>query len=168
MPYYVKVTPKVRAQILPDYTVKTRSKDGNYLLFQSDLIGIKGNTLQERADNVGGALLTPDECKAERLGTVETPAKCYTPAEYGGADEKEASTEGGASLDGPPTETPSENAPAEGTQDVVIPSVIVDNQTEANSEEESAKETSSEENSEQKTDTDKKRNNQKESEVNNE
>lgn len=84
MPYYVKVTPQVRNKILPDCTKKPKSKDGNYLLFQGDLIGIKGNTLSERVSNVGGALLTPAECKAEREGTVDSPAHCYTPAEYGG------------------------------------------------------------------------------------
>lgn len=84
MPYYVKVTPQVRNKILPDCTKKPKSKDGNYLLFQGELIGIKGNTLSERVSNVGGALLTPDECKAERDGTVDSPAYCYTPAEYGG------------------------------------------------------------------------------------
>lgn len=91
MPYYVKVTPEVRNKILPDYTKKPKAKDGNYLLFQSDLIGIKGNTLSERVANVGGALLTPAECKAERDGTVDSPAHCFTPAEYGGEDESVAS-----------------------------------------------------------------------------
>ena len=90
MPYYVKVTPQVRNKILPDYTKKPKSKDGNYLLFQSDLIGIKGNTLSERVANVGGALLTPAECKAERDGTVDSPAHCFTPAEYGGDSQSES------------------------------------------------------------------------------
>lgn len=86
MPYYVKVTPKVKEQILPSYVKKPKAKDGNYLLFQNDLIGIEGNTLSERCSRVGGALLTPAERKAEGDGTVENPAYCYTPKEYGGED----------------------------------------------------------------------------------
>lgn len=125
MPYYVKVTPEVKKQILPDYVVKPKAKDGNYLLFQSDLIGVPGNTLQERVDHVGGALLTPDERRAEGLGTVETPAKCYTPVEYGGTavaansskDEEKTAVASASSN----TETPT-NATAE----VNIPSVIMD------------------------------------------
>lgn len=89
MPYYVKVTPEVKSQILPDNVKKPMAKDGNYLLFQNDLIGIKGNTLQERVSNVGGALLTPAERKAEGDGTVEFPAHCYTPKEYGGTEDGE-------------------------------------------------------------------------------
>lgn len=112
MPYYVKVTPQVRNKILPDYTKKPKAKDGNFLLFQSDLIGIKGNTLSERVANVGGALLTPAECKAERDGTVDSPAYCFTPAEYGGEGESVASQ----SLEkSQPTSV--------GTQTVNIPSV---------------------------------------------
>lgn len=90
MPYYVKVTPQVRDKILPAYTVKPQAKDGNYLLFQKDLIGLKGNTLSERVKNVGGALLTPAQCKAERDGTVEAPAYCYTPEEYGGEPQSQS------------------------------------------------------------------------------
>lgn len=112
MPYYVKVTPKVRNKILPEYTKKPKSKDGNFLLFQNDLIGIKGNTLSERVANVGGALLTPAECKAEREGTVGTPAYCYTPVEYGGEEQGIATHFDGQS-----------QSPAVGTQSVNIPSV---------------------------------------------
>lgn len=112
MPYYVKVTPQVRNKILPDYTKKPKAKDGNYLLFQSDLIGIKGNTLSERAANVGGALLTPAECKAERDGTADSPAYCFTPAEYGGEGESVA-----------PQSLEKSQPTAIGTQTVNIPSV---------------------------------------------
>ena len=114
MPYYVKVTPQVRNKILPDYTKKPKSKDGNYLLFQSDLIGIKGNTLSERVENVGGALLTPAECKAERDGTVNSPAYCYTPAEY--SDEEQGKSAASQS-------TKQAQSTVNGTQDVNIPSV---------------------------------------------
>lgn len=94
MPYYVKVTPKVKEQILPEYVKKPLSKDGNYLLFQNDLIGIEGNTLMDRVNRVGGALLTPEERKAESDGTTDSPAYCYTPKEYGGTDETTDKGEG--------------------------------------------------------------------------
>lgn len=121
MPYYVKVTPQVRNKILPDYTKKPKAKDGNYLLFQSDLIGIKGNTLSERVANVGGALLTPAECKAERDGTVDSPAYCFTPAEYGGENESVSSQSMEKSQ---PTSV--------GTQTVNIPSVEAPSSTGGN------------------------------------
>lgn len=112
MPYYVKVTPQVRNKILPAYTVKPQAKDGNYLLFQKDLIGLKGNTLSERVKNVGGALLTPAQCKAEREGTVESPAYCYTPEEYGGEPQNQSSMPGEL-----------EQISAEATQKIQIPKV---------------------------------------------
>lgn len=115
MPYYVKVTPEVKSQILPDYVVKPKAKDGNYLLFQTDLIGVPGNTLQERVDHVGGALLTPDERRAEGLGTANPPAKCYTPSEYGGTDTHEESSDA--------DNTKGSSQPS-ATVDVVIPPVI--------------------------------------------
>ena len=118
MPYYVKVTPEVKRQILPDYVSKPQSKDGNFLLFQTDLIGVEGNTLQERVDKVGGALLTPDERRAEGLGTANPPAKCYTPVEYGGSgDVSEATT--------PATVEGAENSEQTVTE-VNVPKVIVE------------------------------------------
>ena len=86
MPYYVKVTKKVREAILPAYLVLRRTFDGNYLIYQSALERVEGNTLRERCDNVGGALLTPLEAKEEIAGTSCRP--CYTPKAYGGDDIK--------------------------------------------------------------------------------
>lgn len=86
MPYYVKVTKKVREAILPAYLVLRRTFDGNYLIYQSALERVEGNTLRERCDNVGGALLTPLEAKEEIAGTSCRP--CYTPKAYGGDDVK--------------------------------------------------------------------------------
>ena len=119
MPYYVKVTPEVKKQILPEYVVKPKAADGNYLLFQSDLIGVEGNTLKDRADRVGGALLTPDERKAEGNGTADPPAKCYTPEEYGGTVSTKAAAYNSAN------DVPSQGSDMSNvTADVVIPSVI--------------------------------------------
>lgn len=90
MPYYVKVTKKVREVLLPAYLVVQRTFDGNYLLFQSALSKVEGNTLSERCAAVGGSLITPLEVAGEVNGT--SCASCYTPKEYGG-DEDEDTTE---------------------------------------------------------------------------
>ena len=90
MPYYVKVTKKVREALLPTYLVVQRTFDGNYLLFQSALSKVEGNTLSERGAAVGGSLITPLEVAGEVNGT--SCASCYTPKEYGG-DEDEDTTE---------------------------------------------------------------------------
>lgn len=84
MPYYVKITKKVRYAILPAYLVLRRTFDGNFLIYQSALERVEGNTLRERCDKVGGALLTPLEAKEEIAGTI--CKTCYTPAAYGGDD----------------------------------------------------------------------------------
>ena len=84
MPYYVKITKKVRDAILPAYLVLRRTFDGNFLIYQSALERVEGNTLRERCDKVGGVLLTPLEAKEEIAGTI--CKTCYTPAAYGGDD----------------------------------------------------------------------------------
>lgn len=86
MPYYVKVTKKVREALLPAYLVVQRTFDGNYLLFQSALSRVEGNTLSERCAAVGGSLITPLEVAGEINGT--SCASCYTPKEYGGDEEE--------------------------------------------------------------------------------
>lgn len=90
MPYYVKVTKKVREALLPAYLVVQRTFDGNYLLFQSALSKVEGNTLSERCAAVGGSLITPLEVAGEVNGT--SCASCYTPKEYVG-DEDENTTD---------------------------------------------------------------------------
>ena len=92
MPYYVKVTKKVREAILPAYLVVQKTFDGNYLLFQSALEKVEGNTLSERCKRIGGALLAPLEAKAEIKGTSCLP--CHTPKEYGGEDTEENTAPG--------------------------------------------------------------------------
>nr|DAJ64897.1 MAG TPA: cytochrome c-552 [Caudoviricetes sp.] len=92
MPYYVKVTKKVREAILPAYLVVQKTFDRNYLLFQSALEKVEGNTLSERCKRIGGALLTPLEAKAEIKGTSCLP--CHTPKEYGGEDTEENTAPG--------------------------------------------------------------------------
>lgn len=91
MPYYIKVTKKVKEAIVPAYLGVSKTADGNYLLYQSALSDIKGNTLSERTQRVGGALLDAIQARAEIKGT-KTPVSCYTPEEYGGDENKEGNT----------------------------------------------------------------------------
>lgn len=87
MPYYVKVTKKVREALLPAYLVVQRTFDDNYLLFQSALSKVEGNTLSERCAAVGGSLITPLDVAGEVNGT--SCASCYTPKEYGGDEDED-------------------------------------------------------------------------------
>lgn len=83
MGYYVKVTKAVAEQILAKGVKATQTKDGNCLLWQSELNGLEGASLSERVANVGGALLSASEAKNETDGNGEG-AYCFTPASYGG------------------------------------------------------------------------------------
>lgn len=142
MPYYVKVTKKVREALLPAYLVVQRTFDGNYLLFQSALSKVEGNTLSERCAAVGGSLITPLDVAGEVNGT--SCASCYTPKEYGG-DENENTTEDfrpGENIEAP---QPGENVEApkpEGNVEAPQPS---ETETETETEKKTESETDKEE-----------------------
>lgn len=74
--------------MLPPEVSVTKAKDGNYILYQTALAGVKGATLSERVAYVGGVLLTQLQAKQEMSG--EICGKCHTPKAYGGSDEPEA------------------------------------------------------------------------------
>lgn len=103
MGVYIKVTPMVASK-LGYVEFRNKTADGNYLLWQSDIMSVNGGSLNERIERVGGAKLSPVEAKAETDGRVETPAYCYTPVEYGGEPENSEA--------GPEAEKPSETEPA--------------------------------------------------------
>ena len=84
MKYYVKVTKQVAETIIKSGVPLTMTRDGNCLLYQSELNGVKGVNLNERAANVGGSLVVESDALAEIKGTTDTPASCYTPVEFGG------------------------------------------------------------------------------------
>lgn len=84
MKYYVKVTKQVAETIIKSGVPLTMTSDGNCLLYQSELNGVKGVILNERAANVGGSLVVESDALAEIKGTTDTPASCYTPVEFGG------------------------------------------------------------------------------------
>lgn len=60
MKYYVKVTKQVAETIIKSGVPLTMTSDGNCLLYQSELNGVKGVNLNERAANVGGGGDTQD------------------------------------------------------------------------------------------------------------
>ena len=84
MKYYVKVTKQVAETIIKSGVPLTMTSDGNCLLYQSELNGVDGVNLNERAANVGGSLIVESDALAEIKGTTDTPAYCYTPVEFGG------------------------------------------------------------------------------------
>lgn len=84
MKYYVKVTKQVAEKIIRSGVPLTMTSDGNCLLYQSELNGVDGMNLNERAANVGGSLVAESDALAEINGTTDTPAYCYTPIEFGG------------------------------------------------------------------------------------
>lgn len=84
MKFYVKVTKQVAKKIIRSGVPLTMTSDGNCLLYQSELNGVDGVNLNERAANVGGSLVAESDALAEIKGTTDTPASCYTPVEFGG------------------------------------------------------------------------------------
>ena len=86
MKYYVKVTKQVAEKIIKSGVPLTMTSDGNCLLYQSELNGVDGVNLSERAVNAGGSLITESDALAEIKGTTDTPASCYTPVAYGGVN----------------------------------------------------------------------------------
>uniref|UniRef100_UPI004024CF84 hypothetical protein n=1 Tax=Prevotella sp. TaxID=59823 RepID=UPI004024CF84 len=87
MKYYVKVTKQVAEKIIRNGVPLTMTSDGNCLLYQSELNGVDGVNLNERAANAGGSLIAESDALAEIKGTTDAPASCYTPVAYGGKDD---------------------------------------------------------------------------------
>ena len=87
MKYYVKVTKQVAEKIIKSGVPLTMTSDGNCLLYQSELNGVDGVNLNERAANAGGSLVAESDALAEIKGTTDAPASCYTPVAYGGKDD---------------------------------------------------------------------------------
>ena len=106
MKYYVKVTKQVAEAIIKSGVPLTMTSDGNCLLYQSELNGVDGVNLNERAANVGGSLVAESDALAEIKGTTDTPASCYTPVEFGDDGDTRSNDYIGSNVGGNP---PSEN-----------------------------------------------------------
>lgn len=87
----VKVTTKV-AKLFANLSLRNKTKDGNYIIWMTDIDSVPGLTLDDRISYVGGAKLTSMEAKAERNGTANPPASVYTPIYLDKDAEAEAST----------------------------------------------------------------------------
>lgn len=74
----IKVTPKV-AKLFANLQMRNKTRDGNYILWMSDLDTVPGDTIADRAAYVGGALLTPMETKMECQGTAAQYKSVSTP-----------------------------------------------------------------------------------------
>ena len=103
MKYYVKVTKQVAETVIRSGVPLTMTSDGNCLLYQSELNGVDGVNLNERAANVGGSLVVESDALAEINGTTDTPAYCYTPVEYGGDGDTRSNDYIGSNIGGNPS-----------------------------------------------------------------
>lgn len=86
MANYIKVAPRV-AEALGLTTMRNKTADGNYLLWQADVLNQPGISLAERAAAVGGVVLSPQDAKRETDGT-ENPVKVTVPEKYYGDADK--------------------------------------------------------------------------------
>lgn len=121
----VKVTTKV-AKLFANLALRNKTKDGNYIIWMTDIDSVPGLTLDDRISYVGGAKLTPMEAKAERNGTANPPASVYTPIYLDKDAEAEASSTKATETTEDTTGSDSDNTNAAETVVPVTPSVIPD------------------------------------------
>lgn len=121
----VKVTTKV-AKLFANLALRNKTKDGNYIIWMTDIDSVPGLTLDDRISYVGGAKLTPMEAKAERNGTANPPASVYTPIYLDKDAEAEASTTKATETTEDTTGDASDNTETAETVVPVTPSVIPD------------------------------------------
>lgn len=121
----VKVTTKV-AKLFANLALRNKTKDGNYIIWMTDIDSVPGLTLDDRISYVGGAKLTPMEAKAERNGTANPPASVYTPIYLDKDAEAEASSTKTTETTEDTTGDASDNTNAAETVVPVTPSVIPD------------------------------------------
>ena len=121
----VKVTTKV-AKLFANLALRNKTKDGNYIIWMTDIDSVPGLTLDDRISYVGGTKLTPMEAKAERNGTANPPASVYTPIYLDKDAEAEASSTKATETTEDTTGDDSDNTNAAETVVPVTPPVIPD------------------------------------------
>ena len=121
----VKVTTKV-AKLFANLALRNKTKDGNYIIWMTDIDSVPGLTLDDRISYVGGAKLTPMEAKAERNGTANPPASVYTPIYLDKDAEAEASSTKATETTEDTTGDDSDNTETAEPVVPVTPSVIPD------------------------------------------
>lgn len=65
---YIKVSPFVAEQLNLAH-IRQQATDGNYILWQQDLAGVEGETLEERCQYIGGVIIDRNKGKEELKGT---------------------------------------------------------------------------------------------------
>lgn len=121
----IKVTTKV-AKLFANLALRNKTKDGNYIIWMTDIDSVPGLTLDDRISYVGGAKLTPMEAKAERNGTANPPASVYTPIYLDKDAEAEASSTKATETTEDTTGDDSDNTETAEPVVPVTPSVIPD------------------------------------------
>ena len=93
MARYIKVNPKV-AQFLRVENDRNQVKDGNYLLWQADILPLGRLTdLQQILEQIGGIALMAHEARQEQDGTVLRELPTATDPRFV-VEKKEVTTEG--------------------------------------------------------------------------
>lgn len=77
MANYIKVTEAVAKHLQVD-DIRNRTADGNYLLWQADVLRFPGDGIMQKTAYCGGVVLTPNAAKDEIDG-AGSPAKVTTP-----------------------------------------------------------------------------------------
>lgn len=77
MANYIKVTEAVAKHLGLD-GIRNRTADGNYLLWQADVLRFPGDGLLQKAAYCGGVVLTPNAAK-EEIDVVPIPVRVTVP-----------------------------------------------------------------------------------------
>lgn len=72
--------------------IRNGTADGNVLLWQADVAGLPGDTVFDRAAEVGGVCLSPQQAKGEIDG-VDDPVEVTTPESFKDKDGEEVTDE---------------------------------------------------------------------------
>ena len=91
MANYIKVTEKVAAS-MGLTSIRNKTADGNYLLWQADILRFPVDDIFSRAAYCGGAVLTPNAAKEEVDGT-DHPVQVATPERFLFSSEQSPSEE---------------------------------------------------------------------------
>lgn len=111
MARYIKANPKV-AQFLRVENDRNRVKDGNYLLWQADILPLGRLTeLPQILEQIGGIVLMANEARQEQDGTVVRELPTATdPRFVVEKDETTAESEESSEVAEEPTEQPTDGA----------------------------------------------------------
>lgn len=105
MARYIKVNPKV-AEYLGLMGVRNRMKDGNYLLWQADMLKFGPLTdLTSTLAKIGAVSLTPAEAKEEQDGKLTTSLPVPSDSKFQETESTESNSSSDTSVEATATET---------------------------------------------------------------